>query len=244
MSSMKRKIPKSITVYNQLFQMILEGTYQQGDKLPGENQLAEMVGVSRMTLRQAINILCEDGIIERKQGIGNFVKKAVSQEEVGLEKIENPIYKSCNKKIERLDTTFTFVPAKKYEPYFNYIFKKPSAIMLMADRYYYGKDNTKLYTFSMISMDVLVDFDVDFEIKEEVEKFMEEIVYKKAYRSSLEVKYIPYSEFPKERKIESKHGIIAMLIEVIYDNKGEILIHNKHYFPIEAIELKANFFNR
>ena len=53
--------------------MIEDGKYRQGDPLPSERELATQFGISRVTVRQALNSLAQDGIIFKKQGKGNFV---------------------------------------------------------------------------------------------------------------------------------------------------------------------------
>jgi DNA-binding GntR family transcriptional regulator len=45
-----------------------------GDRLPSESQLCAYHGVSRMTIRRAINMLVEQGVVIAKQGQGTFVK--------------------------------------------------------------------------------------------------------------------------------------------------------------------------
>lgn len=47
--------------------------FDKGNKLPREEMLAEMIGVSRITIRQALNELSGEGIIFRRQGKGTFV---------------------------------------------------------------------------------------------------------------------------------------------------------------------------
>jgi GntR family transcriptional regulator len=51
-----------------------EGKLKPGDKIPSENELCEQFEVSRMTIRQAINNLVEQGYLHRKRGIGTFVQ--------------------------------------------------------------------------------------------------------------------------------------------------------------------------
>jgi GntR family transcriptional regulator len=49
------------------------GRYRQGDRLPPENEVAAMLGVSRGTLRSALERLEKSGEIVRRQGSGTFV---------------------------------------------------------------------------------------------------------------------------------------------------------------------------
>lgn len=49
------------------------GRYRQGDRLPPENEVAAMLGVSRGTLRSALERLQDSGEIVRRQGSGTFV---------------------------------------------------------------------------------------------------------------------------------------------------------------------------
>lgn len=66
------KIPLYVTVYETISEWLKEGKYKPGDKLPGENILAEQLNVSRGTLRQAMLLLQEDGFIVNQQGRGNM----------------------------------------------------------------------------------------------------------------------------------------------------------------------------
>ncbi len=57
----------------QLEGMILEGTLKSGERLPAERALAERVGVSRPSLREAIQKLAAKGLLVSRQGGGNYV---------------------------------------------------------------------------------------------------------------------------------------------------------------------------
>jgi GntR family transcriptional regulator, frlABCD operon transcriptional regulator len=54
---------------------IEKGGYQPGEKLPNEAELCEIYGVSRITVRRAIQDLADEGFLERKQGKGTFVTR-------------------------------------------------------------------------------------------------------------------------------------------------------------------------
>ena len=51
-------------------EMILSGELRPGDKLPRENELAERLGVSRSSLREAVRALAALNVIETRQGDG------------------------------------------------------------------------------------------------------------------------------------------------------------------------------
>jgi DNA-binding GntR family transcriptional regulator len=65
-------------IYAQLVRLLQEqiasGKLRPGDRLPSESQLCGHHGVSRMTVRRAINILVEQGLVITKQGQGTFIK--------------------------------------------------------------------------------------------------------------------------------------------------------------------------
>jgi GntR family transcriptional regulator len=61
-----------------------------GDRLPGEDDLARQLGISRPTLREAMGALECHGIIDRRHGVGTFVTAPVrGSMQGGLEKLES-----------------------------------------------------------------------------------------------------------------------------------------------------------
>lgn len=60
-------------LYSQLFQSIYSGQYKIGDILPTENSLAENLHVSRTTVRNAMEMLVQEGMVKRQRGKGSIV---------------------------------------------------------------------------------------------------------------------------------------------------------------------------
>lgn len=66
-------VPRYIRIREALRQQIQDGSYAAGELIPPEKQLAVRFGVSRMTVRHAIDGLVDEGLLYRKQGAGTFV---------------------------------------------------------------------------------------------------------------------------------------------------------------------------
>ena len=66
-------VPKYVHLRNVLAHAIAEGKLAEGAKLPPEEALAEMTGVSLGTVQKALRSLVDDGLVTRKAGMGTFV---------------------------------------------------------------------------------------------------------------------------------------------------------------------------
>lgn len=66
-------LPIYFQIQEILKQKINSGEWQPGERIPSEQTLSEMLNVSRMTIRQALNNLVKESLVSRKRGIGTFV---------------------------------------------------------------------------------------------------------------------------------------------------------------------------
>lgn len=64
-------------IVERLETMILEGALQVGERLPAERKLAEQFGVSRPSLREALQKLVAKGLLVSRQGGGNYVSEEI-----------------------------------------------------------------------------------------------------------------------------------------------------------------------
>ncbi|BCG46544.1 Transcriptional regulator, GntR family [Citrifermentans bremense] len=71
--------PKKVStqIAEQIRSSILAGEFNPGEKLPPERELAELFGVSRPSVREALNILTSSGLVETYQGGGTLVRSLV-----------------------------------------------------------------------------------------------------------------------------------------------------------------------
>ncbi len=234
--SINTKVSKYVVTYNRILKLIQDGVYSVNSKLPSEAELSNIMEVSRTTLRQALLLLEEDGFIKMKHGSGSYVcSNAIS--EIGLEYKSNPIYKAYTGDIEYIDIDHRIGLSNNYT---RHIFEREVPIVAGINRYYKSNNTTCVYGFSCIPSDMLQEYKIDLEDKKALLAFLEKEMYEVAKNVVLEVKYVIESELIKSYNINSEKGIYILLIEQAYDKKGQVILNNKFFIPIENAKLTVN----
>jgi DNA-binding FadR family transcriptional regulator len=69
-----------------IIDLIINGQYRQGDKIPNETELSQKLEVSRSTIREAIKTLVSQNILEIRRGAGTFVsdKLGIAEDPLGF----------------------------------------------------------------------------------------------------------------------------------------------------------------
>lgn len=93
-------------VYHAIRQDMENGVYRKGDKLPNDKEFADKYGVSLITVKKALTMLKEEGIVQRVSGVGSFVEKMEpSRETPDLPRNEVP-HKKIGLVIEHVSNSF------------------------------------------------------------------------------------------------------------------------------------------
>ena len=71
---MTDNVPRHRKLYDTLRKHIIDGVYSMGDLLPSENELCQLFGMTRPTVRQALGRLEHEGLISKHQGKGSIVR--------------------------------------------------------------------------------------------------------------------------------------------------------------------------
>lgn len=86
--------PKHQLIADELRALIRSGELRDGDRLPGENQLMERHGIARMTARQALSDLQNEGIAVARKGAGVFVRTFVPVRRFGNRRLRKDVWGS------------------------------------------------------------------------------------------------------------------------------------------------------
>jgi GntR family transcriptional regulator len=79
--------PRYVQLHKRLTEGVDDGVLKAGGSLPPEREIAQITGLSRVTVRRAIRALADDGIIVQKQGSGSFVSSGALQIEQSLSRL-------------------------------------------------------------------------------------------------------------------------------------------------------------
>jgi GntR family transcriptional repressor for pyruvate dehydrogenase complex len=108
-------------ITNRIETLIARSNLQPGDRLPSERDLAEQLGVSRTSVRQALKVLEASQRLESRIGSGTYVASPVTRDPVGLSAllpdkidtgflrkliaarccIERAVFKECCERVDR-----------------------------------------------------------------------------------------------------------------------------------------------
>ena len=80
--SNKTQVPAYTYIVNTVSERIASGRYEPGSRLPSESKFCVEFGVSPMTLRRALNILINRGMVVAEKGRGTFVRPVVLSDSV------------------------------------------------------------------------------------------------------------------------------------------------------------------
>lgn len=79
--------PRYVQLRKRLTEGVDDGLLKAGGSLPPEREIAQITGLSRVTVRKAIQALADDGIVIQKHGSGSFVSSGSPQIEQSLSRL-------------------------------------------------------------------------------------------------------------------------------------------------------------
>lgn len=238
----KLKRPLYITVYDELLLQITKGEYQAGSQLPSEPDLARKLGVSRATLRQALVLLQDDGLVRNIRGKGNFVlESSYKQEDVQLEKLSNPMHKCHISTFDQIDLHYRLDPETEHT---KQVLKRDSSAVVALERLYRKGGDLLAYAFTFMSMQTVESLSLDLNNKERLLEFLENEAYGIANHGNIEIKYTHTVNLANRKEKLIGQNECFLLLEALY-NKTEAdppLMYNKFYIPQQFSNIKLNTF--
>ncbi len=226
-------VPAYVEIYNSLYADIVGGVYPVGECLPGEIALAQKYQVSRNTLRQAMAILCEDGLLIRSRGKGTLVSQ---QREPKSDGIVNPLTAFATVNIDNTDIRYNFTPPTDIAQ--DKLALGKSDILLASYLVYRCGDAVVGYSFLQVPVRLLSRLRVDVSSADEMHRFLNEALYQAANRQDVSFKLIFVNDTETEY-LKVDEGTPVHLLEcILYGADQTPLARCKHYLRPEYYKIR------
>lgn len=233
-STSNSHIPSYVNVYNSLYSDIMNGVFLENEFLPSEVVLSEKYSVSRNTLRQALAILSEDGLIIKSQGKGTTVAKRTDK--TITKKIFNPMVALSIDKIDLIKTNYNFNPptdiARKK------LGLSKSDIILASNNIYSVKETIVGFSFMQIPTQVIANLNLDPSIKDEVDQLLNHTIFELANKSIMNVKLIYANKMEIEILKIPEETPLLLAESILYDSIPIPIARCKFYFIPEYYKLQ------
>jgi GntR family transcriptional regulator len=229
-----------LSIKKSLFDYVKDNDLKVGDKFPTEMEFAEMLGVSRLTLREALKVLSEEGLIYTVHGIGTFISG-------NFESINDTI--DVNLGITEMITSAGFKPGVKFfeknlvkaSPEVALALKIPDGSdVLVCKRVRTADDKPVVYSIDYFSPALVTAFLTTNDDNISIYRFMEEDMGIKIGNSTAEI--IPVAcSIEISKKLE--YGVnkpIIMIKQFTTDIKGSPLLFTEEYFRPDRFKISLN----
>lgn len=229
----KNHIPSYVSVYNALYSDIMNDVYLDNELLPSEVFLAEKYGVSRNTLRQALAILCEDGLIVKSQGKGTLVTKEKLQ--FDNNKISNPLLTLCTQSVDDITTHYNFNPPTDIAR--TKLGLNKSDLVLAGTNIYKVKEQPVGYSFVQVPVKVFHDLNIDLNLEEAISDLINNTIFEVATRTKFSIQLILANEIETEYLGVKDRTPLLLMESIYYSATAEAFARYKFYFNPEFYKL-------
>lgn len=232
------KVPLYVRIYEQLFHLIETNYFKEGEKLPGEHTLSNELGVSRSTVRQALLILQEDGIIHNVQGKGNFLIKTKKNIEIGLEKICNVAKTFNNEGYSDISIDKNYqMPSEWIQS----VLKIPqNTLVIVFYQSFKLNEEVVCHSITVIPYEHLMEYQMDMENNLSLLKFLDETIYERVASARADLKVTHAGASIAEKLGVAEDTVLIFLEEIMYKDSGEPFALSKSYFRPEHYEFHIN----
>ncbi len=234
-SRLKEKIPSYVPIYNMLYSDITGGVYEDGSQLPSESALTEKYGVSRNTLRQALTVLTEDGLITKSQGRGTLVTYHKDLKPTGGRHIINPMIQCAKGAVEAIDISFNFGPPTDVAR--NKLGINGNEIIMASNVIYMVGGKPIGRAFIQIPARHIEKIHVDLASEDEVSNLVNVTLFEIAESAAMMVRVIrAEGESIEFLKIPPEEPILY-IEEILYTRDSGVLARCKFYFIPEKYDV-------
>lgn len=201
-----------------------------GEQLPSEPELAQKLGVSRSTLREALRALKDKGLIVRRRGVGTFVQSRPPLIPSGLETLE-----SLDMVADQLgmvvSTTQVQIEEQPASPELaEKLLLTPGALVTSVRRVKMAGEQPVAYMEDMVPVTVASAEELRSEFQDSVLDYLRKRAKPQPDHARADIRALPADGELAERLAQPPGTALLLLEEVLYSEEGEPIDFSRNYF--------------
>lgn len=231
----RKKGPLYLQIKDIMKDRILHGVYAIETNIPSEPELEKEFDVSKITVRNAIKELVQEGYLEKRSGKGTKVIRNTSTARISKGKRFTEILVEEGHKIQRnlLDIKFVNNQAGT-EAY--HLFGAQS---LRIERLYYLDDVPYIHYMHYLSEQIKGTELENFKDQSLYQYIEEQGVTLETYRDAFDVAVVP-SEIAKRLEIEQELTLLKRM-RYAYDDSGNVIEYSEGYYNTKMQQYIVNY---
>ncbi len=225
------RIPLALQAQQYLLGLIENGTFQPGEQLSSEADLAVQLGISRPTLREALLNLEREGIILRKHGVGTFVAPGYGRQlESGLERLESILELTTRRELQ---VTFDDLQIQE-EPADQELASKlqvaPGDLLTSVRRVIIVDGTPVVYMLDVAPVHILSPTDVDERFNGSVLDLLRQKPGVQIAQAVADIVAINADSFLAGKLGVETQQALLLLEETLFDQEGTAVEFSRNYF--------------
>lgn len=228
------RIPTYLGVYNSLYSDIVNGVYTAEEFLPSETSLAEIYGVSRNTLRQALAILNEDGLISKSQGKGTLVHAV--DHSMPSDKFPNPLLEYCKRSIDEINVDYNF--GTPTDIAIERLSLTRSDLVLAGTSVCRSEAETMGYSFIQVPTGLLPELEIDISKEDQIGDLLNKKIFEVGSKVIASIKVVNANEMEAHYLEIEEEEVLLHLEVLLFRASGSPIARCKFYFKPRYYTLK------
>ena len=227
-SQSTQKIPSYLPIYNMLYSDIVSGKYENNTVLPSENTLSEKYEVSRHTIRQALTILNQDGLIQKQQGKGSIVTYNQTADNSYRNHVYNLVLECAKQEIDEINIEYNFAPPTDIAVEKLGINK--NEIVMASNNMYLIKNKSVAHGFFQIPVKYIDQLPIDLNQEEDVSRLINTIIFEMADTATVYIRLVLAEENITGFLDIEENAPLIYIEEILKNEKDESIARCKFYF--------------
>ena len=228
------KLPLAARAHQYLRGLFEDGTFQPGEQLPSQNDLAAQLGISRATLREALLNLEQEGAIIRRHGVGTFVAPSYgNQLEGGLEQLESILEMAARQSMQ-LAVDALKVEKKTADQELAHLLQiEPGTAVTSVQRVLTAEGASVAYMHDVAPVAILAPSDIDETFQGSVLDLLRQKTGIQIDQVDANIVAVNADAYLTERLSVKQRQALLLMEETLFDLEGQVVEFSRNYFVPE-----------